>query len=63
MPKENSTCMTPEGEATVMENDALRQEVKVKIVNEGGGITIKRFPLADINAKSIKVVEENDDEE
>ncbi len=63
MPKENSTCMTPEGEATVMENDALRQEVKVKIVNEGGGIIIKRFPLADINAKSIKVAEENDDEE
>ena len=32
MPKEHSTVITPDGEAIVMENDALRQEVKVKIL-------------------------------
>ncbi len=52
MPKEHSTVITPDGEATVMENDALRQEVKVKIETEEGAYTIKRYPLADIKSKN-----------
>lgn len=52
MPKEHSTVITPDGEATVMENDALRQEVKVKIETEDGAYTIKRYPLADIKSKN-----------
>ncbi|MBR3685554.1 MAG: stage 0 sporulation family protein [Clostridia bacterium] len=52
MPKEHSTVITPDGEATVMENDALRQEVKVKIETEEGVYTIKRYPLADIKSKN-----------
>ena len=52
MPKEHSTVITPDGEATVMENDALRQEVKVKIETEEGAYTIKRYPLADNKSKN-----------
>ncbi|MBQ8178132.1 MAG: stage 0 sporulation protein [Clostridia bacterium] len=52
MPKEHSTVITPDGEATVMENDALRQEVKVKIETEEGAYTIKRYPLSDIKSKN-----------
>lgn len=64
MPKEHSTVITPDGEATVMENDALRQEVKVKISQEDGVYTVKRFPLSDIKRKdnSVQKEEENDEE-
>jgi cell fate regulator YaaT (PSP1 superfamily) len=64
MPKENSTVITPDGEATVMENDALRQEVKVKISQDDGVYTVKRFPLNDIKRKdnSVQKEEETDEE-
>ncbi len=64
MPKEHSTVITPDGEATVMENDALRQEVKVKISQEDGVYTVKRFPLSDIKRKdnSVQKEEESDEE-
>lgn len=64
MPKENSTVITPDGEATVMENDALRQEVKVKISQDDGVYTVKRFPLSDIKRKdnSVQKEEETDEE-
>lgn len=64
MPKEHSTVITPDGEATVMENDALRQEVKVKISQEDGVYTVKRFPLSDIKRKDngVQKEEENDEE-
>lgn len=52
MPKEHATVITPDGEATVMENDALRQEVKVKIETEDGAYTVKRYPLSDIKSKN-----------
>ena len=64
MPKEHSSVITPDGEATVMENDALREEVKVKIAMEDGAYTVKRFPLSQIKSKNAVVVnEENEDEE
>lgn len=64
MPKEHSTVITPDGEAIVMENDALRQEVKVKIPQEDGVFTIKRFALSDVKRKdnSVQKEEENDEE-
>lgn len=65
MPKEHSAVITPDGEAIVMENDALRQEVKVKIPGEDGVYTVKRFPLQDVKSKNNapKVEEENELEE
>lgn len=65
MPKEHSAVITPDGEAIVMENDALRQEVKVKISGEDGVYTVKRFPLQDVKSKNNapKVEEENELEE
>ena len=64
MPKEHSTVITPDGEAIVMENDALRQEVKVKIPQEDGVFTIKRFALSDVKRKDngAQKEEENDEE-
>ena len=63
LPKENSTVITPEGEAVVMENDALREEVKVKIIMEDGAYNVKRFPLSQIKSKNSVVKEEKEDEE
>lgn len=64
MPKEHSTVITPDGEAVVMENDALREEVKVKMAMEDGAYTVKRYPLSKIKAKgSAPEVEEKEDEE
>ena len=69
MPKEHSAVITPEGEATVMENDALREEVKVKIPTNDGAYTVKRFPLSQIKSKngqaqqSQQVVEVDDEDE
>ena len=63
MPKEHSTVITPDGEAIVMENDALRQEVKVKIPQEDGVFTIKRFALSDVKRKDNSVQKEENDEE
>lgn len=58
MPKVHSTCKTPDGEGVVMENDALRAEVKVKLNSDDGSIVIKRYPLDDICKKETQ----NDDE-
>lgn len=58
MPKVHSTCKTPDGEGVVMENDALRAEVKVKLNSDDGSIVIKRYPLDDICKKETQNDEE-----
>lgn len=63
MPKEHSTVITPDGEAIVMENDALRQEVKVKIPQEDGVFTIKRFALSDVKRKDNGAQKEEETDE
>ncbi len=63
MPKEHSTVITPDGEATVMENDALRQEVKVKVETKDGAYTVKRYPLSDIKSKNSAIQEAENDVE
>lgn len=52
MPKEHSKVITPDGEAVVMENDALREEVKVKIEGEDGAYIVKRYPLSAVKSKN-----------
>ncbi len=68
MPKEHATVITPDGEGVVMENDALRQEVKVKVQGEEGAYVIKRYTLDNVQLKNaqpqnLQIEEENDDEE
>ncbi len=58
MPKVHSTCKTPDGEGVVMENDALRAEVKVKLNSDDGSIIIKRYSLEDICKKDVQTDEE-----
>lgn len=58
MPKVHSTCKTPDGEGVVMENDALRAEVKVKLNSDDGSIIIKRYPLEEICKKDVQTDDE-----
>lgn len=51
MPKVNSPCTTPDGEGTVLANDILRQEVKVRISLKDDTFDIRTYPLNQINAK------------
>ncbi len=61
MPKVNSTVITPDGEGTVLSNDILRLQTKVKINREDGTADIKTYPLEKINAHQTQ--KEEDDEE
>lgn len=49
MPKMNSVATTPDGKGTVVGNDMLRQEVKVRITDEDGNQDIRTYPLEKIN--------------
>lgn len=51
MPKVNSPAVTPDGNGTVLSNDMLRQEVKVRINLPDGSQDIRTYPLDKINAK------------
>ena len=54
MPKVNSTVITPDGEGTVLSNDILRLQTKVKINLEDGTADIKTYPLEKINATRLR---------
>lgn len=58
MPKIDSKALTPDGEGTVVANDILRLEVKVKVYTEDGSFDIKTYPLDQINAKEKQSEEE-----
>lgn len=45
MPKINSQVKTPDGIATVVSDDILREQVKVRFDGEDGGIELKVYPL------------------
>lgn len=48
MPKPNSTVSTKEGNAVVLENDPLREEVKLKFNYDDGSTAIKKLPLSEL---------------
>lgn len=48
MPKPNSTVSTPDGDAVVIENDPLREEVKLRFNFEDGSQAIKKLPLSEL---------------
>lgn len=54
MPKVNSTATTPDGEGTVLSNDILRLEVKMKVNLPDGSYDIKVYPLDKINCKEVQ---------
>ncbi|NCA92116.1 stage 0 sporulation protein [bacterium] len=51
MPKINSQANTPDGTGYVINNDMLRQEVKVRITTDDGSTEIRVYPLDKINSK------------
>ncbi len=68
MPKEHAAVITPDGEGIVMENDALRKEVKVKVSGEEGSYNVKRYSLDVVKlkngqAQNARIEDENEDEE
>jgi len=63
MPKVNTTAVTPDGEATVVNNDILRQEVTVRFTSRDGDIEIRKYPLEKINARVKQDVEEIKEED
>ncbi len=60
MPKVGSEVTTPDGPATVVANDMLRMNVRVKIDNKGD-ISYKDFPVDKLKFKKNKKDEEPDD--
>ncbi len=48
LPRDGSTVITPEGEATVMDSNALTQHVRVKVLLKDGTFEMRVFPLAQI---------------
>ncbi len=61
MPKLGSTVGTPEGKGTVISQNMLKMEVRVKI-EKGDGLCYRDFPLTEIKFKRGNDAEENDDE-
>ncbi len=53
MPKIGSKAKTPGGQGVVVQNDILREIVRVKIFDEEGNYEFKSYPLDEVNA-SIK---------
>lgn len=62
MPKLNSPVSTPDGMGYVLNNDMLRQEVKVRLTADDGSIEVRTFPIEDINAKFKQSEEEIGDD-
>lgn len=64
MPKLKSAVQTPDGTGNVEGTDMMKQEVRVRIETEDGGIEIKNYPLEQISFKKPnQPVEEEDGEE
>ena len=61
MPKLGSTVGTPEGKGTVISQNMLKMEVRVKI-EKGDGLCYRDFPLTEIKFKRGNDAEESDDE-
>jgi len=48
MPKVGREVITPDGTGTVVENNLLRERVKVKVLLPDGTFDLREYPLADI---------------
>lgn len=63
MPKIGGTVNTPEGSGTVISNDMLKMQVKVKICKGDGSEVYKDFPVKDVEFKKAKPNEKADEDE
>lgn len=63
MPKLGGTVTTPEGNGTVVSNDMLKMQVKVKIVKGDGSEVYKDFAVKDISFNKSKSSEKADEDE
>lgn len=63
MPKLGGTVTTPEGNGTVVSNDMLKMQVKVKIVKGDGSEVYKDFAVKDISFNKSKSNEKADEDE
>ncbi len=50
MPKVGSKAKTPDGQGIVVQNDLLKEIVKIKLFDDEGNYEFKSYPLKDINA-------------
>ncbi|MBQ9942644.1 MAG: stage 0 sporulation family protein [Christensenellaceae bacterium] len=48
MPRVNSEVKTPDGKGIVLDTNALKQTVRVKVMLEGDDFDVKEFPLSEI---------------
>lgn len=62
MPKIGSQIKTPDGGGTVVQNDLLREVVKVKIFDKEGGYEIKQYPLKELSGSSTQNLDEITDD-
>jgi cell fate regulator YaaT (PSP1 superfamily) len=51
MPKVNSVVSTADGEGTVVSNDVLKQQVKLKMVGEDGSLEYRVYPLCKLGVR------------
>lgn len=64
MPKVGSQIKTPDGGGTVVQNDLLREVVKVKIFDKEGGYEIKQYPLKEVSSGAKQSLDDiTDDDE
>jgi cell fate regulator YaaT (PSP1 superfamily) len=63
MPKLGGPVTTPEGNGTVVSNDMLKMQVKVKIVKGDGSEVYKDFAVKDISFNKSKSSEKADEDE
>ncbi len=62
MPKIGSKVTTPDGQGTAVSNDIYKEEVKVKILDNEGGVEYKIYPVRALKGFARQKVEEITDE-
>ncbi len=62
MPKVGSKVKTPSGQGVVVQNDILREVVKVKVFDQEGNYEFKAYPLRDLNVSVKQSTDEVSDE-
>jgi len=62
MPKVGKEIVTPEGRATVLETNILKQRVKVKMITEDGTIDLKEFSAAEVQYVNGQAADDDDDD-
>jgi cell fate regulator YaaT (PSP1 superfamily) len=62
MPKVGKEVITPEGKATVLETNILKQKVKVKMITEDDTVDLKEFSVADVQYVNDHTMDDEEDD-